>query len=156
VTPDIRESMEIPKIKEPITVSDNLDGGYDKLLNGLDEEALMNLRVHIDNKLPPTKLKNLDLEKELVIQFKLSQQVQKHILEDYDTPANQKAQVLNSVVSTIQKLVEMQSNHYTTERLKDIENAIIRTLEQWPESQTAEFFKRYEQLLEGKRSAISS
>lgn len=101
MTPDIRESMEIPKIKEPITVSDNLDGGYDKLLNGLDEEALMNLRVHIDNKLPPTKLKNLDLEKELVIQFKLSQQVQKHILEDYDTPANQKAQVLNSVVSTM-------------------------------------------------------
>lgn len=125
--------MEIPKIEKLITSSDNPAGGYDKLLKGLDEVALMNLRVHIDNRLPPTKLKNLDLEKELVIQFKISQHVQNMILEDLDTPANQKAQVLNSVVSTIQKLVEMQSNHYTTERLKEIENALIRALNDWPE-----------------------
>lgn len=119
--------------------SDPLD-----LNNYTEEEELLELRNAITNMLPASHLKDLDLEQELVLQFRRAQHLQDRVLRQLDIPPNQQAQVLNSVASTLQQLVKMQSDFYTYERLKKIEGILVNLLNQWPEDQTEEFFRRYE------------
>ena len=113
-------------------------------LDNYTEEELLELRSAITNMLPASHLKDLDLEQELVLQFRRAQHLQDRVLRQLDIPANQQAQVLNSVASTLQQLVKMQSDFYTYERLKKIEGILVNLLNQWPEEQTEEFFRRYE------------
>lgn len=116
-------------------------------LERLTEQELLVMRIKIDALLPITKLADMNLERELTLQFRSAQALQNLILDDIHTAANQKAQVMNSVSSNLQSLVKMQAEYYTPERLKKIEAALVETLNTWPESQTAEFFEKYEQLL---------
>lgn len=107
---------------------------------------LLALRAEIDARLPATALADLDLEKELVMQFNTVKALQAGILSDKHVQANQKAQVANSTASTLSQLTRMQTDYYTAERLKAIETALIRMLRTWPEDLTAKFFEEYEAL----------
>lgn len=114
-------------------------------LEHYSEEDLLELLERIVVLLPASQLKDIDLEKELVLQYRQAKLLQQTIREDSSIPANQKAQVMNTVASTLQALVKMQTDFYTFERFKQIETALIRQLNQWPEEDTKEFFRRYEQ-----------
>lgn len=118
-------------------------------LNKFSEAELLILRHEIDSRLPITKLSDMNLERELTLQFRVAQTLQARVVEDDDIPANQKAQVMNSVATTLQSLVKMQAEYYTPERLKKIESALVVCLNGWPVEQTEEFFKQYERMLEG-------
>ena len=107
-------------------------------------EELLNLRAEIDKLLPSTKLKDMDLEKELVLQYHRVIALQTRVLEDTSTPANQLAQVSNAVAGTLQNLVSMQSKFHTSERFKEIESRLIKALNKLPQGQMDEFFKWYE------------
>jgi len=115
----------------------------------LDEEELLLLRARIDDLLPATKLADIDLERELMLQLRTAQALQNRTLLTDDIPANQKAQVLNAVAASIQALIKMQAEYYTPERLKRIETHLISLLNSWPEDQTRPFFEAYEKLLAG-------
>lgn len=117
-------------------------------LEKLDESELLVLRHRVDRLLPVTKLSDMNLERELTLQFRAAQALQANVLDDDQIAANQKAQVMNSVASTLQALVKMQAEYYTPERLKKIENALVKLLNEWPIEQTQAFFVRYEKLLE--------
>lgn len=108
-------------------------------------EELLNLRAEIDKLLPSTKLKDMDLEKELVLQYHRVVALQTRVLEDDHTPANQMAQVSNAVAGTLQNLVSMQSKFHTSERFKELESRLIKTLNRIPREHVEEFFKWYEQ-----------
>lgn len=116
-------------------------------LQKLTESELLLLRSQIDAVLPVTKLSDMNLERELTLQFRVAQALQNEIMDDTHTPANQKAQVMNSVAATLQSLAKMQQEHYTPERLKKIEAALVKVLNTLPAEQTEEFFEVYERML---------
>lgn len=118
-------------------------------LSEMDEQELLVLRSKIDALLPVTKLSDLNLERELMLQLRAAQALQTRVLDDANIQANQKAQVMNAVAATIQNLVKMQLEYYTPERLKKIEIALVRTLQSWQPDRVEDFFKRYEEILEG-------
>jgi hypothetical protein len=107
-------------------------------------EQLLALRAAIDEQLPNRTLKAVNLEQELVIQLQLAQKLQKETLEDEKIPANQKAQVLNSVASALQMLGKVQIDLYDSERLKKLEQIMIQTLTQLPIPQQEAFLQAYE------------
>ena len=116
-------------------------------LEHLNEEELLDLLERIVVLLPASQLKDIDLEKELVLQYRQAKYLQQVVIDDTNIPSNQKAQVMNSVASSLQALVKMQSDFYTFERFKKLETILTRLLNQWPEEQTKEFFERYEREL---------
>lgn len=113
-------------------------------LDNLDTGELLALRAEIDIRLPSTSLQQMDLEKELVLQYHRVQALQERVLTDLGTPANQLAQVSNAVASTLQQLVTMQTKFHTSERFKEIESRLIRALDKVPEEYLVEFFEWYE------------
>lgn len=113
-------------------------------LANLPVEELLKLRADIDKLLPATAMKDLDLEKELVIQFQVAKALQTETLASKTEEANRKAQVANTTASILQQLIKMQAEFHTAERLKNIESRLIRCLEKVPEQYLLEFFEWYE------------
>lgn len=130
-----RKSSQILKDKEEID------------LKHLSVEELLQLRSQIDERLPAKKLKDMDLEREAVIQYLTLKALQERTLRDDDIAANQKAQVANSTASALQALDKMQRDTYTFERFKEVENALVSMLEAWPGHITQKFFEEYERRL---------
>lgn len=116
-------------------------------LDNYSPEELLALRERIDEKLPHRTLNNVNLEKELVMQLQHAQKLQKETLEDDQTPANQKAQVLNSVASTLQMLGKLQIEVYDAERLKKLEQILIGAIKELPKETQETFLQAYEQEL---------
>lgn len=109
-------------------------------------EDLLELRAQIDQMLPAKKLADMNLEQELVVQFLTVKALQTNVLASNEE-ANKKAQVCNTVASTMQQLVKMQTELHTAERLKEIESHLIRSLNAAvPEQYLTAFFEWYEGL----------
>lgn len=113
-------------------------------LESLTQLQLFTLREHINSLLPPGSLRDLNLEEELVLQFRMARAFQAMVLDSEDEP-QKKAAVMNSCAATIQALVKMQSEFYTAERLKEIESKLIKALERVPAETLRDFFDWYEQ-----------
>lgn len=113
------------------------------LLDDMGVGDLLMLRADIDARLPATKLSQMNLEEELVIQFLTVKELQNDVLNSNEE-ANKKAQVANTVAATMQQLVKMQTELHTAERLKEIESRLIRCLNKVPEQYLREFFEWYE------------
>lgn len=116
---------------------------------GLDRwspEDLIILRNDIESRLPVKSLKDTDLEKELVLQMVTLQRLQQEVLLDPDkVPANQRAQVANSLSSALTNLVKRQADVYTTERFKLFEALLVEFLEGAPDDETkAAWYTRWE------------
>ena len=90
-----------------------------------------------------TELKDLDLEVELLAQYKKAQT----LLDDADKePLNQKAQTLNSITLILQAIIKSQQDLYNIERLKTLENTLIKVLQDFPEIKH-QFLDAYEKEL---------
>ena len=113
-------------------------------IEGLDTEALISLRSQIEANLPPTKLSQLDLEAEILLQYHQVKSMLAKVSGDANVPANQKAQVANSCASVLEQLIKMQTRMYSAERIKAIEVAVIKTLKMLPAESQQAFFTAYE------------
>lgn len=120
----------------------------------LPEDLLIQYINEIRECLPATKLSDLNLEEEMLLQFHTIRNLQSEILVDQSVPANQRAQVANSVAATLNKLVEMQLAIYSSERFKAIELALIRVLSKLPEAAAKEFLDEYEKILGQKNDVF--
>jgi hypothetical protein len=117
-------------------------------LDALSVAELLDLRSAVDAKLPARALKDIDLEQELVLQLIATQELQRTVLADTETPANQLAQVSNAVQSALQNLVKLQETVYTTERLKRIETILIDVVNHHMTTEQAKtFLEAYESRL---------
>lgn len=114
---------------------------HDSNVNFDVEEKLKIIR----NRAKVANLADLDLEKELLDNYNDAQDLYDSSNNEA-TPANQKAQVLNSINSILDKIVKMRTELYNAERIKKIEASIIYVLEQFPEMQEP-FMKEYERAL---------
>jgi hypothetical protein len=108
---------------------------------------LVRFRDEITQHLPPLSLSELNLEEETLLQYHTLRELQGDVLSDDDVPANQRAQVANSVATTLKTLGDQQIALYNSERFKEIENLLIRQLSKLPEETAAEFLTGYEQVV---------
>lgn len=112
-------------------------------LESFTQESLLILRQRIDAKLTETKLGDINLERELVLQYTQTKLFLASILEDKSIPANQRAQAINSCSAILQHLIKMQTDLYGAERLKAMEAACIKAMKTMaPEAQEV-FLSRY-------------
>lgn len=108
---------------------------------------LVRFRDEITKKLPPLALSDLNLEEQVLLQFHVMRELQGDVMSEEGVPANQRAQVANGVGAVLKTLADKQTDLYTSERFKDIENLLIRTLSKLPEDLAAGFLADYEKLL---------
>lgn len=107
-------------------------------------ESLIRYRSEIDALLPSTKLKDVDVESELVLQLRLAQAFQARCLDnDEGIPVNQLAQALNSTSAIIEKLAKLQIDLAASENLKRMESALIKALDLLPDEAKEVFFENY-------------
>lgn len=138
---DNSNDLPTPLLTKNETVTQNV-----RLPEQMSVSELLSLRTEIDKLLPATSLSEMNLERELVLQFLKAREMQERVLEDIDTPANQKAQVMNQVASTLQQLIKMQAEYHTSERFKAIENVMIKYMKRLPLDVAEAFIDEYEQL----------
>ncbi len=100
--------------------------GFD--LDAMSVEELRELRDEIDRRLPEDTLDSLNLEKELVGQYRKTKDLMDSVLHDDETPANQRAQVANSVVTSLGHLVKLQEDLKREETLKLMETVLLDTI----------------------------
>lgn len=98
------------------------------ILAGLDDEQLLALRHRLDKKLR-LDLTKLNLAEELGMQYRSGMTLLASVQDDSDTPANQRAQVFNSVGAMLDKIVKNQKIVYDAERLKRFESAFLKVLD---------------------------
>jgi hypothetical protein len=120
-------------------------------LEGLEPHELISLRAEIEARLPVKSLQDTDLVRELVLQMVSLQSLQNQVLASTDTPANQMAQVANSLSSALANLVKVQGDLYTSERFKKIEGLLIEYLDAQPDSNTRQLaYEAWEKIVEGE------
>lgn len=124
---------------------------WDGTLDGMSLQELLDLRSQIEKRLPASKLGNINLERELVLQLRAHQELQGAVLADDDTPANQRAQVASATRAALETLIKLQQDVYTSERLKRIESVLIEVLNSQPEEVAEAFFEKYEMEIGGDR-----
>jgi hypothetical protein len=137
--PQQDEGVSLEKPDEPVN-------GF--IWKGMKVAELLYHRDQIDAFLPARRLADMNLEEEMLMQYHSVRELQTIVMQDENTPANQKAQVANSVTSSLNKLTELQGELYSSERFKAIENILIRTLNKLPEELAKSFLEDYRKVLE--------
>ena len=141
---DLRKALEGRQINPPqrIEIRTTLPD-----ISTLSESQLTSLHQQIEALLPPLSLSKTNLEREIMLQYRRASAAQADVLARADEfPANQVAQIITATSATLNRLVEMQSKHMTSERLKAIETSLIKALETIPPQYLTEFFQEYESI----------
>lgn len=112
----------------------------------LTEEERFNLFEALVEMGQTRKLSDINLESELLGQYEKVCKLQKDVIDDEDTPVNQRAQVANAVASTLQQLLKMQTEFYTSERFKALEALMIKALKKLPPEAAEAFVTEYEEM----------
>lgn len=117
--------------------------GFD--LDTMSVEELRELRDEIDRRLPEDSLDSLNLEKELVGQYRLVQRLQSDVITNDDFAPNQRSQVAGQVASTLQQLVKLQEDLKREQTLKLMESVLVDMIKSMPEDFKTNFFAEYKQ-----------
>ena len=115
-------------------------------LEDLSHDDLRALRDRINAMLPDESLSGMDMTTELMNQYRRVLKLQRDCMEDLEVPPNQKAQVAAQVKSTLGDLVRMQTEFYTSERFRSIENLLIKYMKTLPIEMAKTFLAEYERL----------
>lgn len=127
----------------------SLGGGHhidEDTLEDLSHDDLRALRDQINAMLPEESLSGMDMTTELMNQYRRVLKLQRDCMEDLEVPPNQKAQVAAQVKSTLGDLVRMQTEFYTSERFRSIENLLIKYMKTLPIEMAKTFLAEYERL----------
>src|SRR5690606_13123755 len=106
----------------------------------MSQDDLLALRAKIDARLKGINLEDLDLPKELMIQYATAKKLQEETLNGNDAPANQKAQVTNTCVNLLNAITKTQTEVYNSQRAKEMEQILTKVLKTLPEEQQNAFF----------------
>ena len=102
-------------------------------LPGYGPEEIDRLRQALSS--PQQAGESLDLQAELVAQFRAAKALFERVQFDEDTPANQIAQIINSSAALLKQLAAVQIELHTAERFRCAEAALIDSLKAFPELQ---------------------
>ena len=116
-------------------------------LKKMNTDELWGIKREVDALLGvDVTLKELNLENELVNQYYKIRSLMDSVSTDPDIPANQRAQVSNSVVTTLGQLVKLQEDLKKQEMLKIMEGALIDVVKVLPTKSQNDFFEEYERI----------
>ncbi len=118
-----------------------------KTLSGMNIHELLALKAQIDTFLPSQTLVDMDLEGELLMQYHQTKLLLSSVIDDEETPANQKAQLMNTCSAILTQITKSQSDLYNGERLKILEQALINALKTVDTDIAERFFVNYEREL---------
>lgn len=119
-------------------------------LDDWTEDELLDLRSEVEARLPVKSLDDTNLTKELVFQVVALQKLQRDVMREQGVPANQRAQVANSLSAALSNLVKVQQDVYTSERFKQFERLVIEFINSAPDSVTKDaWYKRWEEIVRG-------
>lgn len=119
-------------------------------LKSMSNKELLELRNRVDLELG-VEIKDLNLGEELGLLFRQGKQLLEDVLDDPEVPANQKAQVFNTVKGQVDKLVATRQVVFSQERLKRFEMALLKVVNMaGNEAMKAEFLDLYGSFLEDK------
>lgn len=99
-------------------------------------------------KITASTLSELNLDTELLAQYKTTVMLQESAASNDEIPLNQKAQIANTITAILKQIVDTQAKLYDTERLKLLENTLIVTLQEFPEISES-FLNNYKKALNG-------
>lgn len=125
------------------------------LLAGLDDKALLALRRRIDG-IIKVDLARMNLAEELGLQYQAGMDLLTAVKDDDETPANQKAQVFNSVSKMLQDIIKSQKIVYSAERLKRFEAALLKVLGKLPADSARIYFDLYGEFLKDNPDALAA
>lgn len=112
----------------------------------LTQSEIINLMNRCREALPPTQLAHMNLEEELVMQYRTVQALQQDTLEDNFIEPNKKASVVNACATALAHLVKLQTELHTAERFKAIEGLMIKAIKKLPQDVMNEFLDEYERM----------
>ena len=141
------ENHTAPLGTKPSATPPEEQGFTDRALDAYTLQELLDLRARIERRLPARSLKDINLERELVLQVMALQQLQNSVIDDDDTPANQKAQTASALSAALMNLVKVQSEVQSTERRKLQEAVLISSLNALPEDTARQFLESYRRAL---------
>lgn len=135
------------KVKN-LTPNTNTPGSTTFQWAHMPQETLLRYKLEIESCLPSTKLRDVDVESELVTQLRIAQTLQARVidLDDPDVPLNQVVQAVNSVSSVIERLARLQIDLIDAENLKRMEAAFVKAVEGLPDDAVEAFFERYDKI----------
>ena len=137
------DESKMAKISAPALDSRDLKAS----LKALPARELRKLLTMVEELLPDTsvqKVKDLDLEDELMQQYTKTKDLMDECIGDTEVAPNQKAQVANSVVSTLKQIRDMQKDLRLQEEVKLTETVLIEMIKTLPQDTKDEFFAEYE------------
>lgn len=139
-TPELPPTSR-PPVERPKKQIDEID------VAACSVPELLAFRQQVTAALPARELKDINLSQELVLQILALQSMQAEVINDESIPANQKAQVANSLSAALTTLVKVQDEVFSSERFKRIERAFIETIESLPDEHKRRAFDLYSKLL---------
>lgn len=92
-------------------------------------------------------LKSLNLDGELYNAYAKAKNYLAIVQSDEGIPANQVAQVFNTISAILKEIVKMQTDLYNAERVKKLEAAMIQAIKLAPPESQQVFLEQYETLL---------
>lgn len=124
--------------------SANLDSGKSIIWKGMSVAELTRHMTELRACLPPTALVDINVEEELLLQYAVMREFQTEVITDTKTAANQRSQVGSAVSKLILDIADRQKEVYSSERVKRLETALIRTCrDHMPEEACAQFLTAY-------------
>jgi hypothetical protein len=81
---------------------------------------------------------------ELAVLFHSAKALLDSVLVDPNVPANQRAQVLNSVLSILERITKTRTDLYNSERIREIEQTLLRVMRDQPQELKEAFMSQYE------------
>ena len=115
-----------------------------RLLEGLDEMELLKLREQIDAKLGVTNLEDIDVSKELVLQFAKLKVLQTMAMSDNEANFSHRSAAATTVSRMLQDIVKCRTALNNAEISKRMDAMVIECMRQAPEDAKAAFFERLE------------
>lgn len=140
--------MNLPELPRPSGAAAAPEGAgarKARLAADIDIESMtiterLTLHTRIEASLPATSLKDVSLEKTLVLQLLAAQELQKQVLEDEAATPTQKSQVTNTLSGVIETLSKLQIKLFAAERMKDIEGVLIDCVNDHMTPEQQQFF----------------
>lgn len=132
----------------PTTIAKTTTVNNVRTINDLETmapEELLDLYDRVRALLPATKLSDVNLAEELVLQFQRVKSLQAKVIES-NSSAQQKAAVVNACGAALQHLVKLQTDLHNAERFKAIEGLMIKYMKRLPLDVATQFMDEYENL----------
>jgi hypothetical protein len=121
----------------------------------LSVPELMALRIRIDMMLGDKTLADVDLARELILQYQMTKKLFAEVVGDTETPVNQRVQASNGCQAILGQLAKIQMDVYDSDRLKRLEGCVFDTFRELEKSYPELKGALAESFLDKYRTAIA-